>query len=269
MANEYKKAQFTFTSLMFGTPKDEQPVYSSGVKVLGAGLGRTGTSSLKKSLEILFGGPCYHMSIVIENDTVNFWRDMQLKKATDDEIRIHFKSFASTTDNPACFHWEELLAVYPSAKVVLSVRDSDGWYKSCTETIFNILPSYPHMPFGIRVVQYILPFWRRWSKMFDVNFSHLFNGDFSQSNVKEAFENWTESVVTKCPKEKLLVFDVKQGWEPLCTFLDLPIPDVPFPHVNDTNSMKTIINGLNGLGYAIIATGVALVALIIHTPKRL
>ena len=176
MTDDTKKG-FDFTTLVFGKKEErKQSQYTGGLQVIGAGYGRTGTTSLKQSFEILYdNSPCYHMSVVIENDFVNFWRDLQDKKLSNEEIRAHFKHFASTTDNPACVHWAELLAAHPNALVVLSVRDSDAWHKSVTDTIFNFQPGHPNMPFGIKIVQLVLPFWRRWAVMIDRNLGRRFS----------------------------------------------------------------------------------------------
>jgi hypothetical protein len=227
--------------------------------------------SLKKALEILLHGQCYHGSYVIVDegsDHTTFWRNLQLKKADMDEIKAEFRGFASTTDNPACIHYEDLLAVYPDAKVILSIRDSEGWNKSMNETLFKSLSGHPDQPFGMKLLFFLSPFWRRWSTMNDANITHYFNGDFSKKNVMDVFEKWNASVIENCPKEKLLVFNVKEGWKPLCTFLDLPIPDIPFPHINDTNSMKKIMKEMSFQGYALLATGVALVAVMVHTIRQ-
>jgi hypothetical protein len=159
--------------------KNADAISHNGLRVIGAGLGRTGTLSLKKALEILLHGQCYHGSYVIidqTSDHTGFWRKLQVKKADIDEIKAEFKNFASTTDNPACIHYEDLLAVYPDAKVILSIRDSGGWNKSMNETLFQSLTGHPKMRFGMRILFFLSPFWRRWSTMNDANITHLFKG---------------------------------------------------------------------------------------------
>jgi hypothetical protein len=144
---------------------------------------------------------------------------LQLKKANVDEIKAEFKHFASTTDNPACIHYEDLLAVYPDAKVILSIRDAEGWNKSMEDTLFKSLTGHPDQPLGMKLLFHLSPFWWRWSTMNDANITHFFKGDFSKTNVMAVFNSWNASVIKNCPEEKLLVFNVKQGWKPLCTFL--------------------------------------------------
>ncbi|HEX7236426.1 MAG TPA: sulfotransferase, partial [Gammaproteobacteria bacterium] len=106
------------------------------LKVIGAGLGRTATFSLKFALEHVGLGPCYHMSEVFAGARRNvpLWLDVVRGKPDWDAV---FEGFASTTDYPACTYWRELAAFYPNAKVILTVRDADSWFDSVTETIFS------------------------------------------------------------------------------------------------------------------------------------
>lgn len=148
-----KQRPFTFWSIVFGVKKERKVQYSEGLQVIGAGLGRTGTSSLKKALEILYEGePCYHMSEVIENDHVNFWLNMNEGKMDQAQIREHFSRYATTTDYPACVYWKELLKAYPNAKVVLSVRSSESWCKSVNETIYRMNPDNPKKALGVVIM---------------------------------------------------------------------------------------------------------------------
>ena len=97
--------------------------------------------------------------------------------------------------------------------------------------------------------------------MFQVGcWSPLLKEDLSDSNLRRAFVDWVEDVKRRCPKDKLLVYSVSEGWGPLCDFLGLPVPETPFPQVNDTKSFQAIINGLNTVVY--VGVGVSLLALV-------
>lgn len=131
----HEKQHFNIMDILFGR-KEAREQYAGGLQVIGAGFGRTGTSSLKKALEILHdNAPCYHMSQVIENGWADFWSRMDRGEISPDEIRLHFQKYASTTDNPACIHWKKLLDTHPGSKVILSVRDPEGWAKSILDTV--------------------------------------------------------------------------------------------------------------------------------------
>ena len=248
------------------TAKDIAEVYADGLQVVGAGLGRTGTSSLQLALEILYGAPCYHMREVIGKSHASFFTALKQGKVTSEQIRGHFKSYACTQDIPTSLFWEELLAANPDAKVVLTVRDFDGWWKSMNQTILLTAPGNPNIWWGMFLIQHIVPMWIEWADMmWDVFYGPPhFRGDFSKESGKRVFEEWNASVIRKCPKEKLLVFEVKQGWAPLCEFLGKPIPDQPFPNVNDTANMRKMYMIKNTVGYlSIIMIPLILVAAII------
>jgi hypothetical protein len=152
-------------SFLVSKTKDFDETYSEGLQVIGAGFGRTGTSSMQVALEQLYGAPCYHMREVIGKQHAGFFLDLVDKKVTDDKIREHFRAYACTQDIPTSLFWEDLLRAFPNAKVVLTVRDFEGWYKSCSETIFVTAPGNKKMWWGIWVVQHVLPPWIKWDRM--------------------------------------------------------------------------------------------------------
>jgi hypothetical protein len=142
-----------------------QEVYSAGIQVIGAGFGRQGTTSLQVALQQLYGAPCYHMGEVTGKQHAGFFLDLVNKKVTDEKIREHFRAYACTTNAPASLFWEDLLRVYPDAKVVLTVRDFEGWYKSCCETVFITAPGSPIIWWGIWLLQHLSPPWIKWARM--------------------------------------------------------------------------------------------------------
>lgn len=202
------------------------------LEVIGAGLGRTGTLTLKTALERLGFGPCHHMVEVIGNPAqVPFWNRAAEGEAVDwEEI---YGAYRATVDWPGCHFYHELAQRYPQAKVILSKRDPERWYESMSETILKAMeqmapeagqewPSDHPMRFaGTIIVQ------------------GTFGGDFSKDNVIAAFERHNAEVQRRVPADRLLVFEAKQGWEPLCAYLGVPVPDDPFPHVNDRAEFQT------------------------------
>jgi hypothetical protein len=194
------------------------------LKVIGAGLGRTGTLTLKTALEMLGFGPCHHMIEVLANPgQVPLWN-----RAADDEIVDWdevYRGYAATVDWPGCHFYATLAEHYPDAKVILSRRDPERWYESISETILQSMASmglsaapipedHPMRFGGIIIPQ------------------KTFGFDFSRDNIIAAFERHNAEVISRIPPERLLVFEAAHGWEPLCAFLGAPVPDQPFPRTN-------------------------------------
>jgi Sulfotransferase domain len=197
------------------------------LKVIGAGLGRTATFSMKFALEHLGLGPCYHMAEVMAGARKNvpLWLDVVGGKPDWDAV---FEGYESTTDYPACTYWRELAEHYPDAKVVLTVRDANTWFDSVNETIFSDQMQGPLAGSPIEVMMQ----------------GAVFDAFGDRSRVKdrafmtEWFERRNQDVVDGLPPERLLVYSPKQGWEPLCDFLGVPVPDAPFPRVNSRDELE-------------------------------
>lgn len=205
------------------------------LRVIGAGFGRTGTTSLQSALETLGFDKCYHMTEVMKNPShAYFWRDASKGKKVD--WRAFFAEYQATVDWPACDYYKELMAVYPDAKVVLSVRDPERWYESTLTTIYRIPKSL-----FMRLVSLVVPHMRVMYPIINENiWNGIFEGRFEDKEFAiEVFKRHIESVKATVPKERLLVYNVKEGWEPLCAFLDVPIPEgKPFPRLNDRALMQ-------------------------------
>jgi hypothetical protein len=188
------------------------------LQVIGAGLGRTGTVSLKLALEQLGFGPCYHMTeLLMHPDHAPGW--VRAADGQPDWESI-FCGYAATVDYPGCTFWRELAQLYPSAKVLLSVRDPDQWFESTQATIFNdessaTLNASPLREFFEKTV---------WRDIGDRVHDRAF--------MVELFQRHNCEVERTIPRERLLVCNVAQGWGPLCDFLGVPIPDKPFPRTN-------------------------------------
>lgn len=201
------------------------------MKVIGVGLGRTGTNSLKESLNILGFGPCYHMSEIYESiDDEKLW--LEVYKCDNDGIfNKIFKKYNSTVDNPSTYFYKRLIKLYPEAKVVLTIRDVNDWYKSAKNTIY---PESKSLKAKISCI--ISPRFKRICELHNiVTWEGIFNNNFSDEEYsKNVFINHIEEVKNFVQKDKLLIFNVKEGWEPLCNFLDVPVPDLQFPYTNNT-----------------------------------
>lgn len=204
------------------------------LKVIGAGLGRTATFSLKFALEHLGLGPCYHMSEVFAGARRNvpLWLEVVDGNADWDAI---FDGYRSTTDYPACSYWRELAEFYPDAKVVLTVRDADSWFDSVSQTIFSerMQGSLAGSP-----VETMMQ-----GAVFDAFGGRVDDRAF----MTEWFESRNQTVIDALPRERLLVYSPKEGWAPLCSFLGVPVPDVPFPRVNSRDELEQVSDEQGGL----------------------
>ncbi len=198
--------------------------------VIGAGFGRTGTLSLREALQRLGLGPCYHMVEVVENPGhAEFWQRAVDGEAVDWEELL--APYRSAVDWPACSFWAELAAHYPKAKVILTVRDPERWFESAWSTIFPRIarPIAEDDEAGQR----------RTRMQRQLIVEQTFAGDIeSRAHVQGVFRRHIETVKRQVPPERLLVYEVRDGWAPLCRFLGLPMPAGPFPHVNATEEFR-------------------------------
>lgn len=195
------------------------------LKVVGAGFGRTGTLSTKAALEQLGLGLCYHMAEVIAHPPfVTHW--MEAAEGRDIDWDVVFAGYGATVDWPACSFWRELAGHYRDAKVILTVRDLDTWFDSCQATIFNIMKAplevLPPPMAGIARMARMLVREKTFGDRLD-----------DRGHCVAVHRAHIEEVTRTIPASRLLVFDVKQGWEPLCRFLEVPVPGNPFPRVNE------------------------------------
>jgi len=204
------------------------------MKVIGAGFGRTGTLSLKIALERIGFGPCYHMMEVIPRpDHVAKWHRLAFEDSMDwDEI---FGGFSATVDWPAARWWREIAAHFPDAKVLLSVRDPEAWYKSMTDTIYR--PMKSPAPDGAPELVRLQTEMARKAILFET-FDNRFE---DKTHAIEVFQKHNQEVRDAIDPARLLVFDVREGWGPLCRFLEVPIPDEPFPRLNDTATFQAMM----------------------------
>ena len=239
------------------------------MKVIGAGFVRTGTASLKVALETLDFGPCYHMTEVFTHpEHADFWVAAFRGEPVDWDGVLG--GYEAAVDWPACTFYEELMERHPEAKVILTVRDPERWYESVRNTIYElsvVIPAHPSTASATRSSGYSFPArpdkstWRT---------KGTFDGRFEDRDYAiGVFEQHTEQVRQRVPADRLLVYEVKDGWGPLCGFLGAEEPDEPFPHVNDTAEMKGRIRGLRAASIAISVTlAMSLVAVLALIRRR-
>ncbi|MSP42642.1 MAG: sulfotransferase family protein [Alphaproteobacteria bacterium] len=198
------------------------------LSIIGAGFGRTGTLSLKGALEQLGFGPCYHMIEVVKNPSLAaHWQAIGEGKPADWEEM--FEGYHATVDWPGCAYYAELAARYPLAKVILSVRDANAWFDSASSTIFKLMPR--QMKPG------------RYHIGHDLVLQKTFGGNLDdRDHAVAVYERHNAEVIRTIPADRLLVYDLAEGWGPLCEFLNVPVPATPMPKVNTTEDFARTWN---------------------------
>ena len=203
--------------------------------MIGAGYPRTGTSSLKLALEQLGFGRCHHMrEIIMDPASAALW--VQAAGGHPDWERI-FEGYQSCTDAPGCSFWRELADYYPDAKVLLSVRDPNDWFDSTQATVFSdqmlgMQSGSPMEGFFAKVV----------TREFG---DHIHDRDFMLAQ----FERRKQEVIAAIPAPRLLVYDAREGWAPLCAWLGVPVPETPFPHSNTREEMASLRATISSQGF--------------------
>jgi hypothetical protein len=217
------------------------------VKIIGAGLPRTGTLTQKIALEMLGVGPCYHMTnILIDMSLVPQWADALYGQCDWNEI---FAGFEATVDWPGAYFYRELMDVYPDAKVLLSVRDGESWARSMHDTIWGVLYGDTMMHDLGMAASRIDPGLDSYAELMRAMFkhTHLLPSDrdhFDTAQIAAAMEQYNDSVRQYVPADRLLVWSTADGWKPLCEFVGAPVPPMPLPHTNDTKTFADRIFGM-------------------------
>lgn len=186
--------------------------------VVGAGVGRTGTTSLKNGFEFLFNKPCYHMLELRANpDHIDFWHTAAFGGQPDWETEL--AQYAAGVDWPVSAFWPELSKAFPDALILLSLRPADEWWESASRTIYAPRERVPGLltDTSDEVSRTRFPI-------------HPIIKDKAASMA--LFDKWNNSVIQNAPPERLLVWEAGDGWEPICNALGLPVPDTEFPHKN-------------------------------------
>jgi hypothetical protein len=202
------------------------------IAVFSAGFGRTGTLSLKLALEEIGLGPCHHMKEVVENGEaqIPLWNEAYAGRPDFEAI---YGGYGAAVDWPTAAYWRELAAAYPEARVILSTRSAESWCDSFAETILTILMAPEKWPAGAQ----------SWLEMVtDVVIKRSLGGKVGRDDMIATFEAHEAAVKAAIPPDRLLVFEVREGWEPLCRFLDRPVPDLPFPRTNSKEEFFELVN---------------------------
>jgi hypothetical protein len=196
-------------------------------------MGRTGTNSLKLALERLLGEPCYHMFECYERpEHMPLWTAAARGDFPDWGQLL--SGYGAAIDFPPAAFWPELMRAYPEALILLSVRDTDDWWRSASKTIFPTVRAMPPGP--VREMIEAL-----WSNRFTLDIEN-------EEAAKSAFEEFNDEVRESVPPERLLEWRPGDGWEPICNALGLPVPHEPFPHVNTTKEYLETRVPDSGLG---------------------
>ncbi|HWF77491.1 MAG TPA: sulfotransferase [Caulobacteraceae bacterium] len=190
------------------------------LKIVGSGLGRTGTKSMQTALAMLGFGPCHHMvEVFMHPESMALWVDAAEGRPNWDEI---FKDYQSAVDYPTAAYWKQIADHYPDAKVLHTVRDPDKWFESTQATIFAQASPAVGGAGG------------------DDLRTRFFNGFMGpirehladRAWMTDYFRRHTEEVKAAVPPERLLVYEVGEGWPRLCEFLGVPVPAEPYPSEN-------------------------------------
>lgn len=199
------------------------------ISVIGAGFGRTGTESMKLALERLGFGPCHHMhEVIAKPEQRRLWRAIAAGgEPSWDEV---FAGYRAAVDWPSAFFWRELSAHYPNAKILLTLRSAESWYASMEKTIFKVLgASTDRDSVGVKLIA-----------------ERVFGGRLNDRDYAiSLFEKNTAEVQAAFGGDRLLTYHIGDGWEPLCRFLNKPVPDAPYPRTNAAEDFHTTLARLN------------------------
>jgi len=201
------------------------------LEVVGAGFGRNGTNSLRTALELLGFGPCHHMAEVIESPKqLSLWRS--LEQGDNAALMKALEGFRSQVDWPGAVYWETLAELNPNSKVILSTRDPDEWFDSMQATIVPFITSMSAQSEDLHLKELAA-----WSKR--VIARDIFDNKMDdRAYATKIYRAHTSRVIDTIPRERLLIFQVSDGWAPLCEFLDRDIPSLDFPNTNSAANFR-------------------------------
>jgi len=196
--------------------------------VVGAGVGRTGTHSLKLALEQLLDAPCHHMIEILGDPTqIPAWIDAIEGRPADWSAML--ARYRASVEWPGGSFWREISATYPDAVVLLSVRDPEGWYRSASNTIFLTFDNMPPEA---------APWMHAVRKLMRDRFSDRFD---DSTAMMDAFVRHNDAVRAEVPANRLLEWAPGDGWGPICERLGLPVPAEPFPVTNTTDEFRVML----------------------------
>jgi hypothetical protein len=196
------------------------------LRLIGAGLGRTGTTSLKIALEKLLGAPCHHMmELFAHPEQVPVWHAAARGEMPD--WSSFLSGYAATVDWPSAAFWPELAAAFPDAVILLSEREPASWWKSASDTIFQAIPRAPDPAWRDMVIDMMR---KRFTWPLD-----------DQATVLAAYERWYTDAHARIPRDRLVVWRASDGWAPLCKALGVAVPSDPFPRANTTEDFQAMM----------------------------
>ena len=201
--------------------------------VISFGFGRTATMSLRMALDQIGCGPCYHMETVL-HDMENRVPQWNAALAGQPDWEATFSGFGSAVDWPTAAFWRELLDAFPKARIILSTRSAESWADSISQTILAVLQAPEKWPEEQRA-------WLTMAR--EVVIGRSLGGRADRDGIIAAFNAHEAAVKAAVPKDRLLVFEARDGWEPLCAFLDKPVPDAPYPRSNSREEFFALLAG--------------------------
>lgn len=194
------------------------------LQIIGSGFGRTGTMTLKQVLESLGFGPCHHMVEILEKpERLAPWKKLAAGETVDWEEA--FAGYRSQVDWPGAYVWPQTIEAFPDARVIHSERPADAWWNSFDGTIGKFFRVFRDLDVPPHVME-------QFTVMHDWLIQGVFTDFTDRDSAIAAYRANNQRVRDTVPADRLLVFNVAEGWEPLCRFLEVPVPDVPFPHTH-------------------------------------
>ncbi|RDD84590.1 sulfotransferase family protein [Streptomyces parvulus] len=204
------------------------------LKLINAGLGRTGTTSLKAALDRLGLGPSFHMfDIVGDAGRLQQWERVVCDGADPDWAAL-FAGYGAAVDGPCAVHYQQIGRAFPDARTILTVRDAESWYRSTHDTLYQFAlrsAAHPPQPGSAQARLFRITTTMVWDGLFEGRFA-------DKDHAIDVYHRHNEDVVRTLGAGNVLVYDVSQGWEPLCDFLGADVPAEAFPRTNDTASMR-------------------------------
>lgn len=205
------------------------------LQVIGAGFGRTGTHSLKLALEQLGFAPCHHMTeVFVHAGQAETWEAAARGEPVD--WHAFLRDYRAAVDWPASYFWRELSQAFPEAKFILTERPAEDWYRSISSTIFEFMKRMPQMAPAADPI--------RRAQMTMASYivgERTFGHRVDKEHVIETYRRHNEAVKRTISPDRLLVYETPEGWAPLCRFLGVPVPDMPFPKTNTTEEFRARI----------------------------
>ncbi|KAJ5450412.1 NAD dependent epimerase/dehydratase [Penicillium daleae] len=255
--------------------KPSVPRPGTKFQVIGAGLPRTGTASFSSALEILCDGPVFHCGTQATlGPTLQIKQWMEILRCwlagseSDREIMLRvlkrqLDGYAAVTDSPGAQFVPELMELYPDAKVICTIRDPVAWEKSMEQVRNATVPWYLHLVLlPLPGLMYFIPYLH----LLAAQWEKLYGEAIPTRHTYDRHIAWLKEVV---PEDRLVFFEVTEGWPALCEALGREIPkDRPFPHINDADAVDEIskMHIRRGLTrwVVILAAGTATVAWVLH-----